>query len=220
MISPNSIPSSRNCSPKFRAVPTPVTTPTSNYSQSIHRLWNLRVPLHSSRWGLRRGASGSSIGPPNLHQSKDFPSALVRVLFPGKHLHSSSLFSSISRVWECSTLFPCPAARCPAPVRCTCGPYRRDPGSGVEPHGAVDRLAVGCSPPWPPRDLPQVRSCGPRPRAHALRGEAGPWWRRSRSAPPSRAPCSTSLEVPAWERRTWGRRCQSCNLVCTNYNLV
>jgi hypothetical protein len=62
-VFPNSIPSSRYCSPKFGAVPTPATTPTSNYSQFVHRLRNPRVPLRSSRRGLRRDAFGSSIGP-------------------------------------------------------------------------------------------------------------------------------------------------------------
>jgi hypothetical protein len=67
-VSPNSIPSSRNCSPKFGSVP----TPASNYSQSVHHLRNPRVPLRSSRRGLHLGASGSSIGPLNHHQLTDF----------------------------------------------------------------------------------------------------------------------------------------------------
>jgi hypothetical protein len=97
------------------AVPTPTTTPTSNYSQSMHRLRNLRVPLRSSRRGLRLGAYGLLIGPLNLYQSKDFPSAPTRVFFPSELLHSSSLFSSISMVWESSTLFPCPCGTAPCP---------------------------------------------------------------------------------------------------------
>jgi hypothetical protein len=79
-FSPNLIPSSRYCSPKFGAVP----TPASNYSQSVHRLPNPRVPLRSSRRGLRRSVFGSSIGSPNLRQSTDFLSAPVRVFFPGE----------------------------------------------------------------------------------------------------------------------------------------
>jgi hypothetical protein len=78
------IPSSRYCSPKFGAVPTPATTPASNYSQSMHRLRNLRVPLRLSRRLLHWGAFGSSMGPPNLRQSTDFSSAPARVFFLGE----------------------------------------------------------------------------------------------------------------------------------------
>jgi hypothetical protein len=80
----NPIPSSRYCSPKFGTVPTPATTPASNYSQSVHCLPNPRIPLRSSRRGLRRSAFGSSIGSPNLRQSTDFSSAPARVFFPGE----------------------------------------------------------------------------------------------------------------------------------------
>jgi hypothetical protein len=50
----------------------------------MHRLWNPRVPLHSSCRGLHLGASGSSIGHSNLHQSTISYSAPARVFFPGK----------------------------------------------------------------------------------------------------------------------------------------
>jgi hypothetical protein len=99
-VSPDSIPSSRNRSPKFIAVPTPATTLVSNYSLSVHLLRNPKIPLRLSRRGLHRCASSSSIGPPNLRQSKDFSSAPARVFFPGELLHSSSSFSSVSRVWR------------------------------------------------------------------------------------------------------------------------
>jgi hypothetical protein len=59
-----------------------VITPASNYSQSVHRLPNPRVPLRSSCRGLRQGAFGSSIGPSNLRKSTDFSSAPARVFFP------------------------------------------------------------------------------------------------------------------------------------------
>jgi hypothetical protein len=62
----------------------------------VHHLWNQRIPLCSSRLGLRRGASGSSTGPPNLRQSKDFSSTSVRVVFLGGNHHSSSHFPSFS----------------------------------------------------------------------------------------------------------------------------
>jgi nitroreductase len=69
------------------AVPTPATTPASNYSQFVHRLWNPRVPLRSSCRGLHRSAFGLSIGSPNLRQSMDFSSAPARVFFPVRNLH-------------------------------------------------------------------------------------------------------------------------------------
>jgi hypothetical protein len=83
-VSPDSIPISRNCSPKVGAVPTPTTTPTSNYSQSMHRLRKPRVPLRSSRRGLHLGMFGSWIGPPKLHQSTVSSSTSARVFFPGE----------------------------------------------------------------------------------------------------------------------------------------
>jgi hypothetical protein len=61
-----------------------VTTPASNYCQSVHRLPNLRVSLCSYRRGLRRDAFGSSVGPTNLRHSTDFSSAPARVFFPGE----------------------------------------------------------------------------------------------------------------------------------------
>jgi hypothetical protein len=60
-VSPDSIHNSRNCLPKFGAVPTPSTTPVSNYFQSMRRWQNPRVPLHSSRRELRPDAFDSSI---------------------------------------------------------------------------------------------------------------------------------------------------------------
>jgi hypothetical protein len=66
------------------AVPTPATTPTSNYSQSVHRLRNLRVPMRSSRRGLRLVVSDLLIRPPNLCQSTISSSAPARVFFPSE----------------------------------------------------------------------------------------------------------------------------------------
>jgi hypothetical protein len=80
-------------------VPTPASIPASHYSQFVHRLRNPRIPLHSSCQGLRRSAFCSSIGPPNLRQSKDSSLAPARVFFPSELLHYFSSFSSISRVW-------------------------------------------------------------------------------------------------------------------------
>jgi hypothetical protein len=139
----------------------------------VHRLPNPRVPLRSSRRGLRRSAFGSSIGPPNLRQSTDLTSAPARVFFPSELLHSCSSFSSISRVWRGSTSFPrtpAPAARRPAPGPCahnpcgrglrrrrirmawpagslsgaaSCLPARAPPGHGVHPRARVPYVA------WP-----------------------------------------------------------------------
>jgi hypothetical protein len=117
----DSIPSSRNCSPQFGAVPTPAITPTSNYSQSVNRLWNPRIPLHLSRQGLRLGASNSSIRHPNLHQSMISSSALARVFFPGEkhpllHLgfHCFSFFPSVQEAPLLS--FPLPGSGTPSPL--------------------------------------------------------------------------------------------------------
>jgi hypothetical protein len=107
-VHPNPIPSSRYCPPKFGAVP----TPASNYSQSVHRLPNPRVPLRSSRRGLRRSAFGSSIGSPNLRQSTDFLSAPARVFFPGEKpplLHLGFLVFSFSRPCRASPTLPSPS---------------------------------------------------------------------------------------------------------------
>jgi hypothetical protein len=88
----DSFPISRNCLPKFGAVPTLV----SNYFQSMSRRRNPRVPLRLSRRGLCLGAFGSSIESSNLRQSTNSSSAPARVFFPCELLHSCSLFCFIS----------------------------------------------------------------------------------------------------------------------------
>jgi hypothetical protein len=77
-ISPDSIHNSRNCSPKFRVVPTLATTPTSNYFQYVHCRQNLRVLLSSSHRELRPGAFDLSIQPMVRCQSTFFFSAPTR----------------------------------------------------------------------------------------------------------------------------------------------
>jgi hypothetical protein len=135
------------------------------------RLRNPRVPLRLSRRGLCRGASGSSIGPPNLRQSTDLSSAPARVLFPGELLHSCSSFSSISRVWRGSTSFPAPLPRwrgaLPRPVRAW--PLRL--GATGRPAMAWPRPPARAS--FPPGAAP-ARGCAPCPRASSLRGVASP----------------------------------------------
>jgi hypothetical protein len=171
-----------------------VTTPASNYSQSVHRLPNPRVPLRSSHRGLRRSAFGSSIGLPNLRQSMDLTSAPAKVFFPGE-LHSCSSFSSISRVWRGSTLFPrtpAPAARRPAPGPCAHGPCER----GLQRRRS--RMA------WPTGWLSGVASClparapsrewPPPAGARALRGVVVPL-RRSSSPSPAQPPWPWNLNV-------------------------
>jgi hypothetical protein len=119
-----SIPSSWNCLPKFGAVPTPVTTPASNYFQSVHRRRNPRVSLHSSCRGLRLSASDSSIGPLNHHQSMDFSSTPARVFFPGEFLHRYPwwilVFFSISTPQQPLSLSLTPAVSAPFPPLLPC----------------------------------------------------------------------------------------------------
>jgi hypothetical protein len=115
-FSPNPIPSSQYFSPKFGAVPTPAITPASNYSQSVHRLPNPRVPLRSSRRGLRRSAFGSSIGPPNLRQSMDLASAPASVFFPSE-----------PPPWISTLVFHFFSPPCAAPLSLPTSPRRRDP---------------------------------------------------------------------------------------------
>jgi glycine/D-amino acid oxidase-like deaminating enzyme len=66
-----------------------------------------------------------SIGPTNLRQLKDLPSALARVFFPFELLHSCSSFSLISRVWRGSTSFPHTPARRQGALPSAC--VRADP---------------------------------------------------------------------------------------------
>jgi hypothetical protein len=111
-VFPISIASSRYCSPKFGAVP----TPASNYSQSVHRLPNPRVALRSSRRGLRRSAFGSSIGPPNLWQSTDLASAPASAFFPGE-----------PPPWVSTLVLHFFSPPCAAPLSLPTSPRRRDP---------------------------------------------------------------------------------------------
>jgi hypothetical protein len=99
-VSSDSIPRSHNCSPNIEVIPNPTTNPTSYYLQSVHRRRNPRVPLRSSRQGLRLGASDSSIGPLNLHQSMVSSSAPVKVTFPVSPLDYVQPSSSFSSPWR------------------------------------------------------------------------------------------------------------------------
>jgi hypothetical protein len=173
---PNPIPSSRYCSPKFGAVPTPATTPASNYSQSVHRLRNPRVPLRSSRRRLRRSAFGSSIGSPNLRQSTDFFSAPARVFFPGEKPPLLCLgflrffvFPSVQSISHSSLTFPGGGAP-PPPFSLPGGAPFPLPGGG----GGGRRR----------------RSCSraPRPRAPLPGGCGRARPRPTRSRPPLRSP--------------------------------
>jgi hypothetical protein len=194
MFPPNPIPSSRYCSPKFRAVPTPATTPASNYSQSVHRLPNPRVPLRSSRRGFHRSAFGSSIGSPNLRQSTDFASAPARVFFPGEKpplLHLGFLrffvFPSVQSLSHSPLTFPAAT------------PLLRFPSHGAPfPLPAVAAVAGGDSRAPRPRSLPPRR--GPRPRARVPCAAWPARWRRSSSSLPVRSPLSfPSSLFHGWE---------------------
>jgi hypothetical protein len=138
-ISLDSIPSSRNCSPKFGVVQTPATTSTSNYFQSVHCLRNPRVPLRSSCRGLCRIVSGSSIGPPNLRQSTILSSALTRVFFPGEktpllYLGFLRVLRFLVRAGPPSLPLTFPAAAPPPP---SISPPRRGPLPSLEAVGLV-----------------------------------------------------------------------------------
>jgi hypothetical protein len=102
--------------------------------------------MRSSCRLLRRGAFGSSIGPPNLWQSTDFYSAPARVFFPGEKpplLHIGFL-----RVLR----FP---VRAGPPSLSPHVPRRRHPSPSVSPPDVV---------PSPPRG--GGCSARPRPPAH------------------------------------------------------
>jgi hypothetical protein len=141
-----SIPSSRNCSPKFGVVP----TSASNYSQSVHHLWNLWAPLYLSRRGLRLGAFGSSIGPPNLRQSTIFSSAPAKVTFPVilfNCFQPSSSFSFPMEVPSLDSRSPSPLGPA-APCPCPCGGWHARPRLGRHACPvAVPRAAWPSSPP-------------------------------------------------------------------------
>jgi hypothetical protein len=153
-VSPNSIHSSRKCSPKFGAVPTPATTPTSNYSQSVHRLQNPRVALRSSRRGLCLDMSCSSIRPPNLRQSTISSSAPAKLYFPVRNLHCCTygfFVSPFSRRCKASLSLPSlpPAA---APLRAPFPPPARaplPPGITAAARGLARRCATVAA--WPAR---------------------------------------------------------------------
>jgi hypothetical protein len=131
-----------------------VTTPASNYSQSVHRLPNPRVPLRSSRRGLRQSAFGSSIGPSNLRQSTDLASAPARVFFPGEPPPWISTLVLYFFSPPCAAPLsphrpPARARSAPARARPTPAPWqRRSPCAHV---------------PAPPVRAAQQRSRGPGP---------------------------------------------------------
>jgi hypothetical protein len=134
----------------------------------VHRLLNPRVPLRSSRRGLRRSAFGLSIGPPNLRQSTDLASAPGRVFFPGE-----------PPPWILTLVLyffspPCAALSLPTgPLRVPALPLPRGAaaatGRGGEllGHGSPRRRRRRRSPcahvPAPPARAAQQRSRGPGP---------------------------------------------------------
>jgi hypothetical protein len=142
----------------------------SNYSQSLHRLQNPRVPLHLSRRGLRRSVFDLSIGPPNLCQSTVFFSAPASVFFPGEkppllHLefHRLFLFLSMSRLPLPSLLFPSDGA-----------PSLRPPPPPAAPsHDGGGRLVGQPARRCPDRALPPCACPSPSPHGSSLRGERG-----------------------------------------------
>jgi hypothetical protein len=146
----------------------------------VHRLSNPRVPLSSSRQGLRRSAFGSSIGSPNLRQSTDFLSTPARVFFPGEKpplLHLGFLRFFVFPSVQSISLSPhLPRQRRPSPLRF---PPRRRPFS---PPGGGRRRRSRSRAPCPRAPLPS--GCGRALRARC--GRARP--RPARSRPPLRSP--------------------------------
>jgi hypothetical protein len=117
-----------------------VPTPASNYFRSMHRRWNQRVPLHSSRRELCPGAFDSSIQPTVHPQSMNLSLAPVKVSSPVSlssivahevlrfcFSHATPLYSlfplSLS-LWRWRPLTPTPA-RSPLPLAAAGFPARR-----------------------------------------------------------------------------------------------
>jgi hypothetical protein len=119
IVSTVSIHNSRNCSPKFVAV----TTPVSIYFQFVCRLQNSRVPMRSPRRELYPGAF-------DLSSIDGFPSALARVLFSGERSHCCP--------WRFLhfTLYERPLF----------SPSARPPRRRLHPHPAPPLLAPGPAP--------------------------------------------------------------------------
>jgi hypothetical protein len=174
-------------------VPTPATTPASNYSQSVHRLPNPRVPLRSSRRRLCRSAFGSSIGSPNLRQSTDFLSAPARVFFPGEKPPLLCLgflrffvFPSVQGLPHSLLTFPGGGAPPPSdsPPMAPLSP----PGGGGD--GGRRRL------PCPAPALPPSLAWPPPAGARALCGVAGPLAEVELLPPPAQPPLLSLLSLP------------------------
>jgi hypothetical protein len=150
---------------EVRAVPTPTTTPASNYSQSVHRLPNPRVPLRLSRRGLRHSVFGSSVGSSNLRQLTDFLSAPARVFFTGEkppllclgilcfpvRAGPPSLSPHLPRRWRPSPPFPLPWH-----------PFSSSPTAAAVAGGANRAPAPARAPPWQWWSRPS-RPVRPRP---------------------------------------------------------
>jgi hypothetical protein len=173
-------PSSRNCSPKFGAVPTTATTPASNYSKSVHRPRNPRVLLRSPRRGLHCSASDLSIGPSNLCQSIISTSALAKVFFPGEKpplLYLGFL----------------------------CFPVRAGPSS-PSPHLLRWQHPPSARPPPRRRSAQSVRSAhAPRPPPTRAPRVAAPAAAGSALSSPAQHPSPSSL-FHGWEKEDGGRK--------------
>jgi hypothetical protein len=149
----------------------------------VHRLPNPRVPLRSSRRGLRHSAFGSSIGSPNLRQSTDFSLAPASVFFPGKKPPLLCLaflrffiFPSVQGLPHSLLTFPDGGAP-PLSVSPPMAPLSPSPAAAVADGGYRAPR---------PRSLPPRR--GPRPRARVPCAAWPAPWRRSSSSLPLRSP--------------------------------
>jgi hypothetical protein len=178
-----------------------VPTLASNYSQSVHCLWNPRLLLRSPHREIRLGVSDSSIGPPNLRQSTGSSPAPARVFFPSDktpllHLgfHRLFLFSSV----QSSLSHPSPPLAAP--------PHPRCPPCVALPRGGGRAPCAGARVPSPVVALGALgRAAQPPPHARAI---------PSPSPSPSPSPLSSMDESKKMEGE---RRWQFGNLVPVLY---
>jgi hypothetical protein len=145
----------------------------------MHCLPNPRVPLRSSHRGLRCSAFGSSIGPPNLRQSKDLASAPASVFFPGEPPPWISTLVLLFFSPPCATSLSLPTSpRRRDPHPCVCA--RPAPARGAAARGGD--VATPCrrgpaARPRPPRRRPSsslpLRSPSSFPMAMKFQREEG-----------------------------------------------
>jgi hypothetical protein len=138
--------------------------------------------------------------------------APAKVFFPGELLHSCSSFSSISRVWRGSTLFPrtpAPAARRSAP-----GPWARGPcGRDLWRRRSCSAWLAGRPWHWPRLARASPHRRDPRPLARVPYMAWPAPWRRSSSPLPPRSPLLLLLMSMEFLREEEERKEEDDNIV-------